>query len=138
MSSRIVYRFKHIKKTFPELTYRTCNILKPYRRINLHPCFNFTYKSKLLFLQKRKCHIQSSNQLNDDLQYLSFYKYVNIENPDKFRDRLLNTWKKMGIVGRIYVAKEGINAQMSVPVNKYQEYLDDMKALSEEFNLGHI
>ena len=41
---------------------------------------------------------------------LSFYKYVRIDNPVDFRDRLFIEWKPLGILGRVYVAHEGINA----------------------------
>jgi UPF0176 protein len=46
---------------------------------------------------------------------VSFYKYVIIEDPQLLRDQLYEQWESMGILGRIYLAKEGINAQMSVP-----------------------
>lgn len=46
---------------------------------------------------------------------LSFYKYVIIENPQQFRDNLYKELAQMNCLGRIYIAREGINAQMSVP-----------------------
>jgi len=46
---------------------------------------------------------------------LSFYRYVKIEDPIAFRERLLNQWSQYDCMGRIYVAQEGINAQMNVP-----------------------
>ena len=45
---------------------------------------------------------------------LSFYRYVHIENPEAFRLELLETLTKLECYGRIYVACEGINAQMTV------------------------
>jgi UPF0176 protein len=45
---------------------------------------------------------------------LSFYRYVHIENPAEFRLKLLAAWSEFGCLGRIYVAQEGINAQMNV------------------------
>jgi UPF0176 protein len=53
---------------------------------------------------------------------LSFYKYVHIENPNEFRDFLYKTWDEMGCLGRIYVANEGINAQMSVPEESWNAF----------------
>ena len=41
---------------------------------------------------------------------ISFYKYVIINNPISFRDNLYLKWNLLGIFGRIYIAKEGINA----------------------------
>jgi UPF0176 protein len=44
----------------------------------------------------------------------SFYRYVHISDPEGFKMRLLDTWRTFGCLGRIYVAHEGINAQMNV------------------------
>lgn len=46
---------------------------------------------------------------------VSFYRYVIIDEPQVLRDQLFELWQQMNILGRIYLAKEGINAQMSVP-----------------------
>ncbi|MEL7220837.1 MAG: rhodanese-related sulfurtransferase [Bacteroidota bacterium] len=46
---------------------------------------------------------------------LSFYQYHHIEDPQAFRDQLFRDWSAFGVFGRIYVAKEGINGQISVP-----------------------
>jgi len=57
---------------------------------------------------------------------ISFYQYHPIENPQAFRDELWKGLISMHVFGRIYVAKEGINAQISVPQNKFEalkEYL---------------
>lgn len=54
---------------------------------------------------------------------LSFYKYVKIDNPKELRDSLFIQWTKLNCFGRIYVAHEGINAQMSVPKNNWDEFV---------------
>jgi UPF0176 protein len=46
---------------------------------------------------------------------ISFYKYHHIINPQEFRDQLYGEFDTLGVLGRIYVATEGINAQISVP-----------------------
>ncbi len=46
---------------------------------------------------------------------LSFYKYSFIEDPQVFRDELYLNLNEIKVFGRIYVAQEGINAQLSVP-----------------------
>jgi UPF0176 protein len=46
---------------------------------------------------------------------ISFYKYHRIAEPTAFRDELYQTLDSLGVLGRIYVAHEGINAQISVP-----------------------
>lgn len=58
---------------------------------------------------------------------ISFYRYVNIAKPDAMRDELYRAWFAMGVLGRIYVAKEGINAQFSVPtahMDMFRTHLD--------------
>jgi UPF0176 protein len=55
---------------------------------------------------------------------LSFYKYHPIENPKAFRDELYASWINFEVWGRIYVAKEGINAQLSVA----SDFLSDFKS----------
>ncbi len=48
---------------------------------------------------------------------LSFYKYFYILDPHQFRDQLFIYLNELNVFGRIYVAHEGINAQISVPEN---------------------
>ena len=53
---------------------------------------------------------------------LSFYQYHHLDNPQLFRDHLFLHWHPMDVLGRIYVAKEGINAQLSVPAPRFEEF----------------
>lgn len=53
---------------------------------------------------------------------VSFYRYVIIDNPTELRDTLFKQWNAFGVLGRIYVAKEGINAQMSVPEENWEVF----------------
>ncbi len=53
---------------------------------------------------------------------VSFYRYVKIADPVVFRERLLQKWSELGCLGRIYVAHEGINAQMNVPKENWSEF----------------
>lgn len=57
---------------------------------------------------------------------LSFYKYVIIDDPSALRDQLFLTWKSLHVLGRIYVAKEGINAQLSVPAENFEAFKKDL------------
>lgn len=61
-------------------------------------------------------------QAGEDRLTLSFYQYAHIKNPQLFRDYLFIHWNKMDVLGRIYVAKEGINAQLSVPAKRFDEF----------------
>ncbi len=59
---------------------------------------------------------------------LSFYKYHQIGNPQIFRNYLYAQFDSVGVLGRIYVAYEGVNAQISVPKEQYHnmvQMLDD-------------
>ena len=65
---------------------------------------------------------------------LSFYKYARIGNPQIFRNYLFVEWDKMDVLGRIYVAREGINAQLSLPAKRFDEFkamIDDIPFLKD-------
>lgn len=61
---------------------------------------------------------------------LSFYKYAHIPNPTIFRDHLYILLEKIGILGRIYVSAEGINAQISVLEDNYQLLVESLDTIS--------
>ncbi len=65
---------------------------------------------------------------------LSFYKYAFIENPTIFRDEFYKNLNDLKVFGRIYVAAEGINAQMSIPeseFNNFKQYLESISFLKD-------
>ena len=53
---------------------------------------------------------------------LSFYTYFKLGNPSLFRDHLFIVWSNLDVLGRIYVAREGINAQLSVPKENFEKF----------------
>jgi UPF0176 protein len=53
---------------------------------------------------------------------LSFYRYVRISDPVAFQARLHDAWGALDCMGRIYVASEGINAQMNVPKQYFESF----------------
>ncbi len=61
---------------------------------------------------------------------LSFYKYHNIKNPNIFRNYLFVEWNNLNVLGRIYIAHEGINAQLSVHSNKLIEFKKSIDNIS--------
>ena len=61
---------------------------------------------------------------------VSFYQYAQIPNPQVFRDHLFQMWSNLGIVGRTYVATEGINAQIGVPANQFQQFKEELNLIS--------
>ncbi len=57
---------------------------------------------------------------------ISFYKYAKIEQPASWRNELYLAWSNLGVLGRIYVADEGINAQISVPEKNKQLFIEHL------------
>ena len=53
---------------------------------------------------------------------ISFYQYFPINDPKLFRDELYKQLTQLKVFGRIYVAHEGINAQVSVPVSHFDDF----------------
>jgi UPF0176 protein len=51
---------------------------------------------------------------------VSFYKYFNISDPAAFRNALYLKLNELKVFGRIYIAQEGINAQISLPAGNYE------------------
>jgi len=63
---------------------------------------------------------------------LSFYKYFHIPVPDEYRTEMYRLFDDAGILGRIYVSREGVNAQISVPKATFSEFADTLSSLSLE------
>ena len=65
---------------------------------------------------------------------LSFYRYVRIDDPRGLRDELYAAFERLGVLGRVYVATEGINAQASVPtdgLDALRDYLGATPGLAD-------
>lgn len=65
---------------------------------------------------------------------VSFYRYVRIEDPQAWRDTFYEKLDELGCLGRIYVASEGVNAQMNVPTNnweKFDTYIQNLPELTD-------
>jgi UPF0176 protein len=60
---------------------------------------------------------------------LSFYQYAKIENPQEFRDHLFVTWNALDVLGRIYVAHEGINGQLSLPADQFEAFKNHLDTI---------
>ena len=61
---------------------------------------------------------------------LSFYQYTQLGNPQLFRDFLFIHWNPLEVLGRIYVANEGINAQLSVPAKQFDAFKASLDAIT--------
>ncbi len=63
---------------------------------------------------------------------ISFYCYFKIDEPVSFRNKLYQDLNELNVLGRIYLAKEGINAQISIPtaqLENFKFYLNAYPAL---------
>lgn len=63
---------------------------------------------------------------------VSFYQYAKISDPKLFRDELYTALHEIEVFGRIYVAHEGINAQISIPehhFDAFRQHLDTIPFL---------
>jgi len=73
---------------------------------------------------------QLIEQAGEDRLTLSFYQYAQIGNPQLFRDYLFIHWDRLDVLGRIYVAHEGINAQLSVPAKRFEQFKAQLKTIT--------
>jgi UPF0176 protein len=65
-------------------------------------------------------------EAGEDRLTLSFYQYAHISSPQELRDELFLKWEKLEVLGRTYVATEGINAQISLPANNVEAFRQDL------------
>ncbi len=61
---------------------------------------------------------------------LSFYQYAKIGNPELFRDHLYLMLEPIGVMGRIYIAQEGINGQISVPESNFEKFKEELYSIT--------
>lgn len=65
---------------------------------------------------------------------VSFYKYFNVPQPVEFRNALYIQLNALKVFGRIYVAQEGINGQISVPESNFQAFKNTLYAADPALN----
>ena len=58
---------------------------------------------------------------------VSFYRYYLLDSPGELRNRLYQDWSELNCFGRIYIAREGINAQMSIPEDQLEAFFLGLK-----------
>ena len=79
-----------------------------------------------LSAQERAALIDSAGE---ERLTLSFYAYAQIGNPQLLRDHLFISWNALEVLGRIYVATEGINAQLSVPAPNFDAFKNHIDSI---------
>jgi len=72
---------------------------------------------------------------NFNRKTLSFYKYIELNNLHDLRNNIYKCLNNLNILGRIYIAKEGINAQISIPIKNIKIF---KKTLKRDFNFGSL
>ncbi len=72
--------------------------------------------------QNRKELKQLYSTTEETRTVISFYRYVHIDSPDILRDELYAAFDRIALKGRIYLAPEGINAQVSLPDLHVEEF----------------
>lgn len=73
----------------------------------------------ILSAKERTALIEAAGQ---ERLTISFYAYHHIGNTRLFRNHLFIHWNELEVLGRIYVAHEGINAQLSVPAKHFKTF----------------
>ena len=85
---------------------------------------------KRLYNRKNKEELkQVLHQDTEERTTLSFYKYHHIPDPHAFRDKLYMDWEQLAVFGRIYIATEGINGQISVPTSELEAFTQTMYSI---------
>lgn len=69
--------------------------------------------------------VLEAQMANDSIERitLSFYKYYQIGAVELFRNYFYAGLDELGVLGRIYVAREGVNAQASVPKENFEDFV---------------
>lgn len=66
---------------------------------------------------------------------VSFYRYVILDDLENRRNTLFTEWTAFGVLGRVYIAREGINAQISIPEHNVAAYTQWLNATQEFKNM---
>ena len=79
-------------------------------------------------LSKDQC-VDLLNKETFKRKTISFYRYIILEDLEKLRDNLYNGWRDLSVLGRIYISKEGINAQLSIPEHNWDDFVSNINSL---------
>src|SRR5690606_11930567 len=103
-----------------------CGFITPKNRINLQLIGFMALHNKIDGrLLKEKMRSAAENRTT-----VSFYKYHRIADPADFRNTLYKNFDDLRVLGRVYIASEGINAQISVPSERLNEFRDYLYSIS--------
>lgn len=78
---------------------------------------------------------QRMAESSEDRTTISFYRYFKIEDPKEYRDQLYIDLEELGVLGRIYLANEGVNGQISIPSSNVDQLKDYFESTNDLKNL---
>lgn len=87
-----------------------------------------------MFLHNRINKKELKERLKSDKtarKTISFYRYVILDDAGALRDKLYKDLVQMNALGRIYLAYEGVNAQMSIPEANYNNFIAYLNSYQE-------
>ena len=91
-----------------------------------------------LFNRKNKYQlIHSLDKEQFERTTCSFYRYIKIDDLINIRNQLYTKLIELHCLGRIYIAREGINAQVSVPTPNWDAFIEILDSFTD-FNNMHI
>jgi UPF0176 protein len=88
------------------------------------------YKMALYNRVNGKILKEQLHRSNEPRTTISFYKYHQLAEPADFRNEFYKKFDQLGVRGRIYVATEGINAQISVPTSQLEQFKHELYAIN--------
>jgi UPF0176 protein len=103
--------------------------LSHFARLRIFVARNFVHNASVLkistmaVLHNRVSQKELKERLYGETEprtTISFYQYFAVADPKAFRDELYKGLDAINVFGRIYVAHEGINAQLSVPQSNFE------------------
>ena len=100
------------------------------RGITFFYYLNYSYSMQLYNTLSAKERATLIEEAGQERLTISFYKYAHIGNTSIFRNHLFINWNELDVLGRIYVAEEGINAQLSVPAENFGAFKDHLDGIS--------
>ena len=87
-------------------------------------------ENKFLYnIYSKEILIKNLENENFQRSTLSFYRYIKISRPLEFRNQLYSIWSKLNVLGRIYLASEGINAQVSIPTHNLENFKNHLQSI---------
>ncbi|CDJ33459.1 LOW QUALITY PROTEIN: uncharacterized protein EMH_0016180 [Eimeria mitis] len=72
---------------------------------------------------------RSTSAVPPPYQLVSLYKFFSVRSPKALAELLRALWGPKGVLGRAYVAKEGLNAQLAVPSVAMSDILGELQQI---------